>query len=216
MSLISLRPFLQGHPDEDIRAILRENYEDLIVDCRIAVDKLIKDQQAATAKENPKSTNVDSAILENVKIADTSANNDIVLRIPSLHRHFLAHITNQETAITPKSQSHQSLFGTIDSDSQKVNISLDTSHDIPQRYSSAPNLNAISLGRFDTQADFEMNTAAVKKVVGPIPKIRRASFAGVVSTPSAADFELNNAFRIIGDNNSKQERPRRKSMMDSR
>jgi hypothetical protein len=196
---------------------LRENYEDLINDCGIIIGKLISDQQNLKTKVNPNPTGTDSLILESFKTTDPSLNGDIVLRISTPHHQFLNDVATQAIFERPYVPFRKSSTGTVNSDSQVVNNSPDTSLDNMARRFSVPNLNDVNLGRFDTLADFdfELNGVPHKKVVEPIPKLRRASFAGMLSTPSATDFEMSNAFRIIGDDNTKHDRPRRKSLTGS-
>lgn len=192
---------------------MRENYEDLINDCGVIVGKLISDQQSVRGKQNPNPAGTDSVILESFKKTDPSLNGDIVLRISSPQHQYLN--VPQDIFERPYIPFRNSLNGTVNSDSQVVNTSPDTSLDnVPRRF-SVPNLNEVSLGRFDTLADFDSDAAPHEKVAEPIPKLRRASFAGMLSTQSPTDFEMSNAFRIIGDNNMKYDRPRRNSMADT-
>jgi hypothetical protein len=190
---------------------LRENYEDLINDCGIIISKLISDQQNLK-KVNPNPAGSESRIMESFKTTDPSLNGDIVLRISTPHDQFLNDIATQDISERPCIPFRNSFTGTVNSDSQVVNNSPDTSLN---NMFSAPNLNDVNLGRFDTLADFELNGVAHKKVVEPTPKLRRASFAGMLSTPSDTDFEMSNAFRIIGDDNTKHDRPGRKSLTGS-
>jgi hypothetical protein len=205
---------LQGLPEEDIKAILKENYEDLINDCDNIVGKLISDEQSLRINENPNIVGMDSAIMESLQTSDPSLNGDIVLRISSPHNQLLNDVVAQSFSERPYVPFRKSSTGTVNSDSQRAN-SPDTSLDMSRRF-SAPNIDEFNLGRFDTIADFELNAEPQKKAAEPTARLRRASFAAMLNTPSDTDFEMSNAFRIIGDNNTKHNRPRRNSMTDSK